>query len=376
MPLSSAHFTTPKRNDRLEACLTTDSAHIQERKPPERGEHVSKIQEALFQLLPGVDFGSEVGNAEYGPKTAAAVLKYKTNHKPPIINRSYQDAPDRIVGRMTMQALDEDMAKRFPKPGPTPPPQPPKPGELVIEPPSDNFFLIAINPDNVNNDDLQTTGNKNNFTLGLLLIFKDLENKSTADLQADVKFELDMGAGVLGSRTAREFFNNSDTTGRMIKDRPPTDQLSLLVEREDAFKNTAEEFEKGLREVITQQVRQNFLNWKLFKDKVDPPGLSFGGIKNLFTNTTLATLIGSFQGSAVHIRSFVADRATRKFTSVLRYQFIDHFGANDSDATGSLPHGTDGQKALWFLQRFRHEKGGNFPFRHQVNMDRKFEGTF
>lgn len=46
----------------------------------------------------------------YGPTTAAAVLNYKKTHVPPIINFSYQSAPDNIVGQMTIRAMDDDLS--------------------------------------------------------------------------------------------------------------------------------------------------------------------------------------------------------------------------------------------------------------------------
>ena len=43
----------------------------------------------------------------YGPDTARLVLAYKTRRK--IINKSYQTKADNIVGKMTIQKLDEEM---------------------------------------------------------------------------------------------------------------------------------------------------------------------------------------------------------------------------------------------------------------------------
>lgn len=51
----------------------------------------------------------EIASGRYGPSTAAAVLAYKKKRK--IINRAYQTAPDNIVGKMTIAALDEDMLR-------------------------------------------------------------------------------------------------------------------------------------------------------------------------------------------------------------------------------------------------------------------------
>ena len=46
---------------------------------------------------------------QYGTTTAAAVLNYKRTHVPPIINKSYQDTPDDIVGQMTIKAMDQEL---------------------------------------------------------------------------------------------------------------------------------------------------------------------------------------------------------------------------------------------------------------------------
>jgi len=132
MPLSSDHF---KNNQRLQRCLVDDSARVFIKLPPERGPHVSLIQEALFILLNNVNLGDELGREEYGPKTAAALLRYKETHTPPIINPAYQNRVDNIVGKMTIRYLDEDMQKKSGKkpsgPALVVPPAPKLPGRAV-----------------------------------------------------------------------------------------------------------------------------------------------------------------------------------------------------------------------------------------------------
>jgi peptidoglycan hydrolase-like protein with peptidoglycan-binding domain len=88
---------------KLEAAATTDSAHI---KSGAKGEHVRKIQLALIQL----DSAEITADGAYGPATAAAVLAYKQKRN--IINRSYQNRADDIVGKMTMASLDTELLKR------------------------------------------------------------------------------------------------------------------------------------------------------------------------------------------------------------------------------------------------------------------------
>ncbi len=86
---------------RIEKAAVSDPDHIMQ---GARGEHVMKIQAALARL----DGARIVADGIYGPATAAAVLAYKK--KRDIVNRGYQSDADAIVGRMTVAALDAEMA--------------------------------------------------------------------------------------------------------------------------------------------------------------------------------------------------------------------------------------------------------------------------
>jgi hypothetical protein len=97
-------------DSKLEAAATTDSAHIAQ---GSIGDHVAKIQQALIQL----DGAAISADGNYGPRTANAVLAYKTKRS--IINRAYQSQADNIVGRMTMAALDREMLEKENKLEPT-----------------------------------------------------------------------------------------------------------------------------------------------------------------------------------------------------------------------------------------------------------------
>jgi hypothetical protein len=100
--LLSKHFSA---NAALEDCLHRPSAHVL---PGSRGDHVSLIQSALIQLGLAVIGPSEIAAQFYGETTKQAVLKYKG---PPrnIINKTYQQTPDNIVGQMTIDRLDDEM---------------------------------------------------------------------------------------------------------------------------------------------------------------------------------------------------------------------------------------------------------------------------
>jgi hypothetical protein len=111
--------TNPKPiQDRLNACLASDPAHIQ---PGQKGDHIKVIQQALNtirQRRPEIGL-PEIKDAPgtYGGDTTAAVRKYKSFS---VIIRSGQML-DPIVGRMTLTQLDEDLLKKPPSPAPTPP---------------------------------------------------------------------------------------------------------------------------------------------------------------------------------------------------------------------------------------------------------------
>lgn len=103
MGLASRLF---KGNQKLESCLVDNAAHVT---LGARGEHVAKIQYALFALDSLIIDRQELLTNTYGRSSAAAVLSYKTRRG--IINRSYQNTPDNIVGKMTIASLDDEMRK-------------------------------------------------------------------------------------------------------------------------------------------------------------------------------------------------------------------------------------------------------------------------
>jgi hypothetical protein len=104
VPLISKWFGD---NGRLQKCLVSDSAHVV---IGDVGPHVALIQGALIELGEGVISAGELSTQTYGKSTASVVLDYKTRRG--IINRSYQARPDDIVGKMTIQSLDNEMLRQ------------------------------------------------------------------------------------------------------------------------------------------------------------------------------------------------------------------------------------------------------------------------
>jgi peptidoglycan hydrolase-like protein with peptidoglycan-binding domain len=93
----------------LEAAANGPAGHITS---GARGRHVVKIQGALNALdSAGLDL-----DGVYGPITASAVQRYKQARD--IVNRAYQAAADNIVGVMTIKAMDNELLRLPPSPGP------------------------------------------------------------------------------------------------------------------------------------------------------------------------------------------------------------------------------------------------------------------
>jgi len=114
--------------DRLNACLASDPAHIT---PGQKGDHVKVIQKALDtirQRMPELGL-PEIKDREgdYGPDTTAAVLKYKSKNG---IVRKGQPL-DPIVGRMTLTRLDDDLIEKPVPPDQTDPATDPREKERV-----------------------------------------------------------------------------------------------------------------------------------------------------------------------------------------------------------------------------------------------------
>ena len=103
MPLRS---TTLRGSAALQACLVNDRAHVT---PGAFGAHVGLIQKCLLVLEPSLISADEIRTRTYGRTTTAAVLAYKKARN--IVNRSYQNQADNIVGKMTIARLDQDIAK-------------------------------------------------------------------------------------------------------------------------------------------------------------------------------------------------------------------------------------------------------------------------
>jgi hypothetical protein len=92
---------------RLQNCLRLDKDHVQF---GDSGDHVFAIQMALMTLEHADIAPEELKNKSFGRSTRDAVQSYKDKRK--IINFSYQHSADAIVGKMTIERLDNDLLGR------------------------------------------------------------------------------------------------------------------------------------------------------------------------------------------------------------------------------------------------------------------------
>ena len=93
-----------KDNQRLQNCLHFDKDHVQF---GDSGDHVFAIQMALLSLDHAKIEPSELQNKAFQTSTRDAVKAYKKKHE--IINFNYQTSVDAIVGKMTIERLDNDL---------------------------------------------------------------------------------------------------------------------------------------------------------------------------------------------------------------------------------------------------------------------------
>jgi peptidoglycan hydrolase-like protein with peptidoglycan-binding domain len=91
------------RDPKLEDCF--DGVHPIFQNEPDQSA-VQKIQKAIIRFCPSCDLGKAGPDGKFGPKTAAAVAKFKQNHG--------IFPADGVVGRKTMEALDALLSQQKP----------------------------------------------------------------------------------------------------------------------------------------------------------------------------------------------------------------------------------------------------------------------
>jgi hypothetical protein len=300
-------------------------------------------------------------------------LKYKQIND---IKRTGQPI-DSIVGRMTITQIDNDLVHGS---KPIPPP-------VVIDAPVE---IAAVN-DDLAKDDL-TFGPAPPGTLSgkQLVLILERRKKATGELEDVMKSDLLLG-GKFGPILGNDFFRNVT---------PPSKDFTIShgagTEFSDFVASTVvwRSISLDFRIKLDQQIKALGVNGPFaaieLKDRIPPPvptwspnglanaaarGLKLvGGLSD--ADDKMLVLVGSFQGSRVFLHEFAMNPANRRYTGILFYELIDHFGVDADDIIFDFHgHGTDGQVAFWVLQHERHVPR-HMPYRLKVVIREIIDGTF
>jgi len=341
-PLQSKFVTNKKLRD----CAVRDADHIgQFTFPPgdRSGSHVGMIHEALNKWLINsgngdlLVTGSEFSTSTYGPMTAKAIRKYKTDHN--ILN--YKNEIDEIVGIKTVHALDLELP-----PNGAPPPPDPRKDVIIVAFDEAEPMLMARRDHDPTKGDLNDTPSTPSFppTAAGKIGAADLafqRRLPTFQLEANMLQELAV-AGKAGAIMGSTFIHNG-----VAKDEKLFgfgSPLGDLVAGSAEFKAANEKIRADIKTALTENIlRENVLDYHVLKEAnhtVDPPSISFH-------SRQLKISIGSAQGIRVLLEDFSADKAARKYAATVIYFIFDHFGADDSDLVPDTSlHGSPGQVAL------------------------------
>jgi len=264
------------------------------------------------------------------------------------------------LARMNLQAVR-------PVPNPTPGPRPV--GAQVIPFHEPAPLLISKHAHNVSKADLKSTPTPVSTLpiMGQPLVTR-AQLSSTSTLEGHMAKELSLAdtiAGVSIGMAAARFFNGNRAALATQTHRVGS-EMSVLVSKSAEFAEGHGE----VRDAITQAVRAgaargiiDYHDLAEPRKKVPPPMLGFEGFQ------ALHVYIGSFQGVNVLLNDFEADTAAATYSADLTYEFFDHFGAGDDDTVfDGRGHGTEGQAALWILQRER--RPSHMPFIVKVVVNR------
>jgi hypothetical protein len=362
--LGSRHFTVPP-DKRLEDCATIHSSNLMGPKEaakvgrrPDRGPHITRIQEALVKLLKGAQIPkSERDNQEFGAATEEILHFFKKDRG--IVNRSYQSSADAIIGQMTMRQLDLEMRSL-------------ELGEDVpIVPLGRQFqfvvpalpFAIKSAPDDASKQDLENKPAKRTATEFKARGIATIANGQKSPTVEDCKRMLLSIAG-RGGAEAREmgtfFFRNSSPPPNFVRVLPNGSFLSNQTRNDPSFtsnhKKLTAALQAGLQELANQgsgekrlvdvnRLREGSaqpLAWRSFATAIsfafqsDP--------SRLINSDPLAFAIGDIQGIEVLITSFKAEQ-NGLYEGTLTYKLLDHYGSDDGDIVDP------GQASLWLLQR-------------------------
>lgn len=392
--LRSRHFSVPF-DQRLEDCALIPAGHFmgpveaaRVGRKPDRGPHITRIQQALVQVLKGAQVPkSERDSQDFGAATEELVRFFKKDRD--IVNRPSQTAPDRIVGQMTIKQLDREMASL----------------ELGLDlplPPRDPFgrrfeFSVPLLPlqikfsaDGTDKQDLENRPVSRLVAGVKARTIAELANGRKTPTVDDCKRMLSALAGLGGAHAldmATFFFNNNSPPPNFVRVLPNGSFLSNQARNDKAFvsnhgKLTAA-LQAGLQELADQTPGQNKkidigrlreggqqpLKWNSFATAIS---FAFQSDPARLNRDPLAFAIGDIQGIEILITTFKG-APDGSFEGALTYKLLDHYGSDDSDVIDP------GQASLWLLQRkmIQGQRGAGFePYRVSLVVEGvRFKGS-
>jgi hypothetical protein len=261
-------------------------------------------------------------------------------------------------GAHTLATLNEIAHRAAPTPKP---PSVLPPGVQVIPFTEPTPLLISAKAHNPSKPDLTSTPTSTGRLPFVARVRVDAARKQpTPDLEAAMSAELavpDLTIGkLIGTGQAKFFFGNPATL--TSNTHGVGSDLSDLVKNSPEFKGVHQDVKDTIGQAIATSALSGVIDYHVLAEPrktVAPPRLGFGGVQPLHV------YIGSFQGVNVFLNDFSADPSRSTYSAELTYEFLDHFGADDSDTVlDTSGHGSPGQVALWVLQRERHP--GHMPF--------------
>ena len=371
--LTSPFFKTDT-SGRLRKCLNFDPFHIT---PLTRDPVVFFIREAL-RVLDGVVIDSKVESLNfYGPLTAAAVKEYKRKRG---IIRPGQPLDD-IVGTGTVDRMDQELAG---KQQVIPPPPPPPSDEFQFTNMRGAALVIKKADDDPSKGDLENAPVERKLAKikafglnggGLLL----------PPTEAVCRFSL-LNIISVGGPEAKEvaefFFTNA--TRALLRSMPSFWATRVASDKSFTANHARQSaaIQAALRFLAKQNsARPNVIDINRLQDGASQPpplrifanNIDFSFQRDparLIRKDPLAFGIGSIQGLTVSIVEFKGS-PDGKFAGKLKYELVDHFGADDADVIDP------GQASLWTLQRKMatgQSSGGFEPYRPKIDVTAPFSG--
>jgi hypothetical protein len=130
-----------------------------------------------------------------------------------------------------------------------------------------------------------------------------------------------------------------------------------------AHAKVRDEITKVFKASIASRKVVDFHDLAASKEVITPPVFGFSFAKD----RQLKFAIGGMKGVDLFLSKFDASVFPRRWSATLIYNFIDHFGINDSDLIfDGNGHGSQGQANMWVMQHERHP--GHFPFISRITV--------